>query len=631
MKREINQANDVLVVGGIKVLGSMEGPGLVSIKQNVQSLQNAVTTLGQRTEDYWSSIANDNIITPGEKKTLKKEWNTIQQTYASIQQMAEERGITGTDNYRAYVNKYNDLYNYLFRTIKVFDDMSENTTIPSYEEYIEKYNDYYDLELIVQSMIASSSSTYTVRNLPNLDEPGTANEIAMYQGQFYRYNVSEHKWEHVSAGSYQGIWNSLPDVGIDDYFLAGMTFQAVVALFTTKGILTTKDGKILTVKKSFNKGYLYTRTTEGWKIIINRDDYRYTIATNDLLSMNEPISPLLQSKLDSTASAATGKYLGPYETLPSTYNNGDFFLYNGPNKESYPYGDNDYLICEYSKMYKFNAPTWSEMDPTKTENRNNFMTALTDILKINYAQDGYFDTIFANAFFSNTAALNSLSVETIELKKGINKNGCMRSEDFISGSQGFNLPWDGNAEFQTGTFDNIHCNKGNFTNGAFSGTLDCGQLVVNSRTISLIELEYNETYDNDTAKPVVNYFENIFNNKYGSEAEGHFEITVSSIYPGKIVTVAGKQITKITMDRHYSSATRGTNAMFKGVEGSFITIEYELCERFSTPMAYTYSVFNRFLVIDTGDRLAVQFINLPTKKPLESGILYKNGNYISIS
>lgn len=70
--KELNQAENKLVVGGIKVLGSMEGPGVVSIKQNIDSLQNAVQTVTQKTDDYWSDIANDNIITPSEKKVLKK-------------------------------------------------------------------------------------------------------------------------------------------------------------------------------------------------------------------------------------------------------------------------------------------------------------------------------------------------------------------------------------------------------------------------------------------------------------------------------------------------------------------------------------------------------------------------------
>lgn len=443
--KEVNHAEEKIVVGGIKVLGSMEGPGVVSIKQNIDSLKNAVNTIGQKQENYWSSIASDNIITPVEKKTLKKEWSTIQTTYISIIQMATEKGILDTEDVKLYKKYYGELYDYLFKTIKAFDNMRENTGIPNISHYAQVYNNYYDQETIVQTILAASSSTFTVRNLTSLEETGTPNEIAMYNGQFYRYNAGLSKWEYVSAGKYKGLMSDIPDNVIDDYFLAASNFNKTMALKTSKGILTTADGTVITVVKKFVKGYLYECTVNGWRIISNRNDYRYIIATNDLVLNGDALSP----GLDEVTRQA--KYLGQLSELPTNPNNKEYFVYSGAT-QTIQYGDYS-LEFKHGLLYQFNKPTWSELtlDTQNKENTDKYMTALSDLLAVNQATSGYFTNAFINNLISNESFIKKLATQVITLSQDPDhreETGIIQSDNYKEGgSKGFRLNYDGSAMF----------------------------------------------------------------------------------------------------------------------------------------------------------------------------------------
>lgn len=618
--KEVNHAEEKIVVGGIKVLGSMEGPGVVSIKQNIDSLTNAVNTIGQKQEDYWSSIASDNIITPVEKKTLKKEWSTIQTTYTSILQMATEKGILDTEDVKLYKKYYGELYDYLFKTIKVFDNMGENTGIPSISQYAQVYNNYYDQETIVQTILAASSSTFTVRNLTSLEETGTPNEIAMYNGQFYRYNAGLSKWEYVSAGKYKGLMSDIPDNVIDDYFLAASNFNKTMALKTSKGILTTADGTVITVIKKFVKGYLYECTVNGWRIISNRNDYRYIIATNDLVLNGDIVSPGLDSI------AKPSNYLKPSATFPNNPKNKDYFLYIGASEGGY----------EYGKLYKYNSPTWDIIEVNES-NYNEFMTALKDLLKYNGASEGYFTNAFINNLITNEAFIKKLATQVITLSQDpehTDETGIIQSDNFVEGgTQGFKLTHDGNAIFQKGTFRNIEL-TGVDIDGYFSGVLNCGQMVVNKKTY---EIPY-KTVEAATVSnlDLITEISNLWGNQYcfiPTQPQGFThteEKKVSQLigFEHKHIWFNNVEIIKLKVVYAQVSSYESFCYLY-GYSNS--NQEYTLTYSFKGGSMST-KIYGKIIFTNVlSEKLVIQLQDIPTKSPIENGLLWNDNGTLKIS
>lgn len=456
--KQINQAENQLVVGGIKVLGSLEGPGVTSIKQNINSLSTSVQTVGQKQQDYFSSIADDTIITPGEKKTLKKEWNTIQQTYASIIELAKERDLDDTVNFINLKTRYNELYAYLFTELKVFDNMSENTTIPNTRTFTETYNNYYGQELICQNLLASESGTLVVRQLESLDSPGSPNEIAIHKGQLYRYNDTAAKWEYISTGNYVGILASVPDPIMDNYFLAGVDIVLNHAIKVTGKVLRSSKNKVFQIKKTYKKGLIYIYTENGWTPILDKNDYRYIIATNDLLKIGEDVSPGIESI------ARQPKYFSTCNSLPEDYKNKDFFVYSGDTK-TIQYGDGQETLFIHGELYQFNAPTWTKLESSDPANNQQFMTALTDLLIVHEATEGYFTSVLVKNLIANEAFIKSLATQIITLSQDPNnpgKTGIIQSDNYESsnGETGFRLDYDGTAKFNGNTIISGQCNIG---------------------------------------------------------------------------------------------------------------------------------------------------------------------------
>ena len=122
-------------------------------------------------------------------------------------------------------------------------------------------------------------------------------------------------------------------------------------------------------------------------------------------------------------------------TIPQNATDGQYFVYSG----------NTVTNWTYSKIYKYNEGTdWEELDATLPQNQDYYMRCLKDILQLNDVDDGYFAVIFAQAFFANTATLNSLAVRNINLKE----NGNIQSEEtiYIPNEQGLLIDAYGNIQ-----------------------------------------------------------------------------------------------------------------------------------------------------------------------------------------
>lgn len=95
---------------------------------------------------------------------------------------------------------------------------------------------------------------------------------------------------------------------------------------------------------------------------------------------------------------------------------------------------------------------WSELTPDELDEQGfpryskQYMQALTDILSTQEAGSGYFSTVFASAFFANSAAISALQTKTITLQAD---GGELMTSDYVSGGEhGFRFMSDSNAELR---------------------------------------------------------------------------------------------------------------------------------------------------------------------------------------
>ena len=296
LKQE-NLSDKELVVGSIRVLQNVNGAGIDKITRKIDDLQKTTQTFLAKQNNYWKDLIQDGVINPIEKQTLYKEWQVIDRTYTAIMQQATDEDVLFTDEIIEYKAAYEKLKNYLFEEIRVFDNLNENTKITNREEFNEQYLDYYEKEQYTQVVLNTGMAGKPghIRILDSLLGIGYVGEVAIYGGRLYTYDGTT--WLEIEGSSYLGILNETPDIKIiGTYFLAGENnFLIPMRLSILAKDLVTKGVKYVVAKVKAQKGYIYIYEKTGWRKITNKDDYHYISAINDLLSMNEELSPKLQT------------------------------------------------------------------------------------------------------------------------------------------------------------------------------------------------------------------------------------------------------------------------------------------------------------------------------------------------
>jgi hypothetical protein len=448
--KRINNADKHAVFGSIEVLGDITGSGIQTIRKNIDALSKSVSTTAAKQDSYWKAIADDSLISPIEKRTLKQEWNTIEQTYASLMTLARENGVEESTEIVNYSLAYNALYAYLTQTLKVFDDMGVATPVADREVFEKKFEDYYENQTFAQNKVVVKQHL-NIRELENLNGPGTENEIASYKGMLYMYDTSAHQWKPLDAASYIGAIAdnmNFPTAGNGNYFLA-IGNRLKTRLFAN-GVPLLANGSELIINKEVTGGNIYVCDESGnWIEVTDRDNWCYIVAMNDLIKYNFAVSTqfghYISGQIETKIANATPKYKGPYNSLAQIpeCNNGDWFTWAGETTR-WDYSEDYFINLEYGQVYKYNKPTWAKLDPTDSRYNNEFMTALIDIVNMNAQGDGYFSTIFAKKIFALEAAIQTLQTKVIELSE----NGSIQSLNYTAGANsGFKLGADGIGRF----------------------------------------------------------------------------------------------------------------------------------------------------------------------------------------
>ncbi len=459
MLEQENLADKELVVGSIRVLGSMTGGGTEKVRENLDRLQNVVKAQQNKENDYWTGLTADGVISAVEKKQLKKEFESIEQTYTALTNQAEAKGVDESDEVVLYKERYNELREYLYTTLQLFKRMSENTKIESAEVFNGYYNRYYFALQNAQSRVNIGESG-KIRVLSSLTELGTDGEVVLFEDNFYMYDLANHEWIGISVaskvGEYTGVRTDSPPQVLNQYFLVGpdgIVEDYLEFIPETRAIeenaWTDEKGNIIYINYGFEPGYIYFWNERNeFEKVEDKNNWRYIVAMNDMLACGFPISPtlaawlsidlpeLIAPSIEQKVKDHTAKY-SRVNDVPENPNDGDWILWDASSTARFVKG--------HLYVYQKATVEWIELNPRDTSGqvRDKFMRALTDILEVNPTETGYFSTVFASAFFGATATLDQISTREIELRD----SGSIRSRGYVAGIAGFNIQGNGKAEF----------------------------------------------------------------------------------------------------------------------------------------------------------------------------------------
>lgn len=532
--KQINNAENHLIVGSLEVLGDIEGSSMKTIKHTVSKLAESVQATNTAMENYWGGIGADNIVTPAEKEILYSKWQTLEQTFTAIRKIATDREITDTADYISLYELYDNLHDYIFNELKLFDEMDSKTVLPDSEHFNALFENYYKQQINFQSIL--SSTTTTIRTISSLNAGGKENEVVIYKNRFFKY--TNGKWVNFDSPEYEGVLEELPEDVINHYFVAGKQggFRDTFKIRVNKKYLVNEDEQYVTVpSKLFEYGYIYVYTQyNGWQKVSDKNNWRYTVALNDLIANNIPISTelenYLQSKEDSAVARAnenannainsainkihTPVNLGQITSFPpSNYDKGDWFLW-GANDTTGTYyigGTAQSIPLIKGRVYKY-TNTWNCLDYNSSINANYYMGYLKEILALMGADTTteYFGTVFVNTILAAKAFIDNLTVTSVKSSNW----------DTTNGESGFYL---------NGLTGDFECNNGIFRGNIISGPL---VLMPGINTEQVISFTSNQdcvsVYDNLTS--VISS-----NSKY--EIEGQLDSNeVQSIYIEKITS-----------------------------------------------------------------------------------------------
>ena len=440
---ERNYAGDHVVVGSLEVLGDVKGGSITQIKRNIDLVQQQAEAAIKTQNRYWEELSSDSVITPIEKQQLLKEFKSIQNSYAAIYTQAVSVGQEASQYVQDYIAAYDDLYAYLYTTLKLFNDMESSTDIENRTTFNTKfYNYYYDESFVLVALSKGLLNSVSIRVLSSLLEAGTEGEVGLYHGGLYQYTNGH--WKNVTTGNYKGALSAPPVAEEDAFFLASEDFIIVEELYINDEQLII-NGDTLGVTRLYKQGYIYYCRDGLWYEEQDRTNYLYVAAFADVLNITGELPQIFQDAIDNLQAQINNnkipKYRGVSASNPATPIEGDYFVYSGTTTAT----------RRNSDIYQYQSGEWVRLDPLLSQNSTYYMQALDDILQLNNANDGYFAALFAQALFANNAFLNAVFTKILTLR---GPNGYIQSENYDPQdpeSTGFRIDYEGDADFNGNT------------------------------------------------------------------------------------------------------------------------------------------------------------------------------------
>ena len=438
--KELNHAGEHAVFGSIEVLGDIESSNLKTVRREVNLIQNTQVKLNTKVDEYWEDLSDDGIITPTEKIALRKEWEGIQQTYNALYQEALAKQILNTPYWIDYDTAYDTLKDVLFTDEAIFDFMENTSTLKDKDALDEAFSEYYYSQQFVNLAITTGLiDKLGLRSLTSLEEEGYNGELAFYRGELYQY--LDDTWVKVNTQPYLGIINNntsaLTQAEEGQYFLTGTTpFYIMDELYVNEMALVVNNDTLLVTYEKTELGKIYYKHNDVW-VQADDDDPRYIAILADYITVTGQMPEMFVEQVKEIAETTIPpqpKYLGVSSTSPANPNKGDYFVYSGIST-----GD-----WVKSRIYRWSGSLWERLDYDDYNNSDYYMSALQDILNLENAGDGYFSSLFCNAFFANQASINALKVKTIYLYN----TGAIQSQNatYVAETTGLRIDASGNID-----------------------------------------------------------------------------------------------------------------------------------------------------------------------------------------
>lgn len=297
---EMNLADKTLVVDSIKVLRNVDSPNVKHIEKTVNAIQQENKVFQMQQEDYWRMLSDDGIITDFEKQIIKKEYEGIQRSYTAILTQATAQNLQGTAAFLDYKASYEELTNYLYVTLKLFDAMEAPTRVDR-DTFNTYFSNYYYAEKFTQLALAIGiMGNLGYRVLNSLSDLGTEGEIGLYRGTIYQY--VDGGWHAVGLEGYVGAQSELPQASLNQYFLVSEDFVAVEPLIVNNETLLV-NGEELYVGRLFETGFIYVYNGTYWQKVEDTTDYRYVVAMVDLVNITGQLPGVYQQAIDTAVAA----------------------------------------------------------------------------------------------------------------------------------------------------------------------------------------------------------------------------------------------------------------------------------------------------------------------------------------
>ena len=503
-----NKADTALTVKSIKVLENIEGGGITEIRHDVNAVRQQQIAQDRKQDAYWEALSSDGIVSAVEKQGLLREMENITRSEAAILAQAAALGYQGRI-LQDFIATYEDLRDYLYVTLKLFDDMNEDTAIDDRATFNTKFSQYYFEEnFVLLAITAGILDTINFRVLQSLNERGTEGETAIYRGGLYQY--VNGVWKNVTTGAYKGPRTELPESEEGAFFIVSESFTMTDVLYVNDEELYVNNDAF-GIMHTYEKGMIYYCKEGVWYVEENLSDWKYAAAFADVINITGELPGIFQDAIDNLQEQINRipSYLGASASIPANPKTGDCFCYIGNTSGTWI----------KSMLYRYENNAWQFLDPEDTANRQFYMLALEDILASQAVGPGYFSTIFAYAFFGNAATLQSLAVRTIYLSEG----GYIQSEhtQYSPNQQGLRIDNDGNIDANGNTHIGKNCNIDGATTigGSCSitgNTTILGNTIIGNNAMFRGEIESGplKLTNNTPAPAVVTYpYGTIFNNQ----------------------------------------------------------------------------------------------------------------------
>lgn len=474
---ENNMADQDVVVHSLKVLSELKNPALSQLQRDLVIQKNTTQAMAQRTDKYWTTLSDDGVITPIEKKVVLREMESIANSYTALYTQAVAEQYDQAPFFQDYMATYNALRNYIYSTLHLFDNMEESTEVDR-EEFNEYFSNYYYSEnYALVSMTVGVISDLGFKVLTSLEDEGEEGQVGIYEGVLYQY--IEGEWKIINRDLYYGYSAALPPPLEGRYFLCTADGVLSDVLYVNDEPLEI-NGEMLEIGNTYERGYIYVYENNYWARKDPSEDYRYIVAMGDYYSLYQALPPVMKTEVENVARKVAGSnYCGALTVPPVDPQENDFFLYAGATSGTLPEDRSDWPDEPppwiFASLYIYRDGRWKWLNEDQVQNQKYYMEALQDILSITATTSGYFTSVFCNAFFANQAAMNELSTKVIELRSG----GAIRSEatSFIEGQQGLLIDADGNLKAYGNTIlgsENGRCEIN--SNAIYKGSIESGCL-----------------------------------------------------------------------------------------------------------------------------------------------------------